>query len=63
MLRVHTLPGSPLRVLGPFRSCFTTPTFATFVTLLAGVWHHSRAHRLFATAKAGAQHWRYLNGQ
>jgi DDE superfamily endonuclease len=72
MLRVHTLPGSLLRVLDPFRSCFTTPTFATFVTLiagmvarpahrtvcgmlagagLAGVWHHSRAHRFFAAAR------------
>jgi hypothetical protein len=69
MLRVHTLPGSLLRVLEPFRPCFTTPTFATFVTLLAGmvarpahrtvcgmlagaglagIWHHSRAHRFFA---------------
>jgi hypothetical protein len=72
MLRVRTLPGSLSRVLDPFRSCFTTPTFATFVTLLAGmiarpahrtvcgmlacaglagVWHHSRAHRFFATAR------------
>src|SRR4051812_48480696 len=72
MLRVHTLPGSLLRVLDPFRPCFTTPTFATFVTLLAGmvarpahrtvcgmlagaglagVWHHSRAHRFFTTAR------------
>src|SRR5256885_8505591 len=67
MLRVHTLPGSLSRVLEPFRPCFTTPTFATFVTLLAGilvrpahrtvcgmlagVWHHSRAHRFFATTR------------
>jgi hypothetical protein len=72
MLRVHTLPGSLLRVLDPFRPCSTTPTFATFMTLvagmvarpahrtvcgmlagagLAGVWHHSRAHRFFATAR------------
>src|SRR2546430_11199908 len=72
MLRVHTLPGSLLRVLETFRPCFTTPTFATFVTLLAGiivrpahrtvcgmlagaglagVWHHSRAHRFFATTR------------
>src|SRR5256885_13219672 len=72
MLRVPTLPGSLSRVLDPFRPCFTTPTFATFVTLLAGmvarparrtvcgmlagaglagVWHHSRAHRFFTTAR------------
>jgi hypothetical protein len=72
MFRVPTLPGSLLRVLDPFRSCFTTPTFATFVTLLAGmiarqshrtvcgmlagaglagVWHHSQAHRFFAAAR------------
>src|SRR2546430_10915541 len=72
MLRMHTLPGSLGRVLDPFRSCFTTRTFATFVTLLggmvarpahrsvcgmlagaglAGVWHHSRAHRFFATTR------------
>ena len=72
MLRMPTLPGSLLRVLEPFRPCFTTPTFATFVTLLpgiivqpahrtvcgmlagaglAGVWHHSRAHRFFATTR------------
>src|SRR3954447_1607330 len=67
MLGVHTLPGSLSRVLEPFRPCFTTPTFATFVTLLAGilvrpahrtvcgmlagVWHHSRAHRFFATTR------------
>ena len=37
MLRVHTLPGSLLRVLDPFRPCFTTPTFTTVVTLLAGM--------------------------
>jgi hypothetical protein len=72
MLGVPTLPGSLLRVLDPFRPRFTTPTFATFVTLLAGMvaWpahrtvcgmlagaglagvsHHSRAHRFFATAR------------
>src|SRR5258707_8593380 len=72
MLRVHTLPGSLSRVLDPFRPCFTTPTFATFVSLLAGmvarpahrtvcgmlagaglagVWHHSRAHRFFAATR------------
>src|SRR6478735_8593286 len=72
MLRVNTLPGSLSRVLDPFRPCFTTPTFATFVTLLAGmiarpahrtvcgmlagaglagVWHHSRAHRFFANTR------------
>jgi hypothetical protein len=66
------LPGSLLRVLETFRPCFTTPAFATFVTLLAGiiarpahrtvcgmlagaglagVWHHSRAHRFFATTR------------
>jgi hypothetical protein len=71
MLRVPT-PGSLGRVLGAFRSCFTAPTFTTFVTLLAGmvaqpanrtvcgmltgagragVWHHSRAHRFFATVR------------
>ena len=71
MLRAHTLQGSLGRVLEPFRPCFTTPTFATFVTMLAGmvarpahrtvcgmlagaglagVWHHSRAHRFFAAA-------------
>jgi hypothetical protein len=72
MLRVPTLPGSLSRVLEAFRPCFTTPTFITFVTLLAGmvarpahrtvcgmlagaglagVWHHSRAHRFFAYAR------------
>ena len=72
MLRVPTLPGSLERVLEAFRPCFTTPTFTTFVTLLAGmvaqpanrtvcgmlagagvagVWHHSRAHRFFAYAR------------
>ncbi len=72
MIRVSTLPGSLRRVLEPFRPCFTTPTFTTFVTLLAGmivrpgqrtvcgmlagaglagVWHHSRAHRFFAAAR------------
>jgi hypothetical protein len=72
MLRVPTLPGSLNRVLEPFRPCFTTPTFTTFVSLLAGmiaapvsrtvcgmlagaglagVWHHSRAHRFFTAAR------------
>jgi hypothetical protein len=72
MLRVPTVPGSLGRMLEPFRPCFTTPTFTTFVSLLAGmvarpvgrtvcgilagaglagVWHHSRAHRFFATAR------------
>src|SRR6266508_4868804 len=72
MLRMPTRPRSLGRVLEPFRPCFTTPTFTTFVTLLAGliaqpanrtvcgmlagaglagVWHHSRAHRFFATAR------------
>jgi hypothetical protein len=37
MLRVHTLPGSLLRVLEPSRPCFATPTFTTFVTLPAGM--------------------------
>src|SRR5690349_15605662 len=37
MLRAHTIPGSLSRVLEPFRPCFTNPTFATFVTLLAGM--------------------------
>src|SRR6266496_860655 len=37
MLRVHSLPGSLMRVLEPFRPCFTTPTFETFVTLVAGM--------------------------
>jgi DDE superfamily endonuclease len=72
MLQVHSLPGSLMRVLEPFRPCFTTTTFTTFVSLLAGmiaqpasrtvcgmlagaglagVWHHSRAHRFFAAAR------------
>src|SRR5215510_7289389 len=72
MLRVPILPGSLSRLLEPFQPCFTTPTFTTFVTLLAGmiaqpanrtvcgmlsgarlagVWHHSRAHRFFAAAR------------
>ena len=72
MLRMLTLPGSLLRVLEVFRPCFTTPTFASFATLpagmvarpthrtvcgmlasagVAGVWHHSRAHRFFAAAR------------
>lgn len=36
MPRMRALPESLTRVLEPFRLCFTTPTFATFVTLLAG---------------------------
>ncbi len=78
MLRVPTLPGSLGRVLETFRPCFTTPTFTTFVTLLAGmvaqpanrtvcgmlagagvagVWHHSRAHRLFAYPAGTPTRW------
>jgi DDE superfamily endonuclease len=37
MLRPHALPRSLIRVLEPFRPCFTTPTFDTFVVLLAGM--------------------------
>jgi hypothetical protein len=37
MLRVHTLPVSLGRVLDSFRPCFTTPTFETFVVLVAGM--------------------------
>jgi hypothetical protein len=55
------------RLLEAFRPCFTAPTSTTFVALLvgliarpasrtvcgmlAGVWHHSRAHRFFAAAR------------
>jgi hypothetical protein len=53
MLRVHTLPGSLLRVLDPFRPCFTTPTFTTFVTLLAGMVARP-AHRTVCGMLAGA---------
>ena len=37
--------------------CFTAPTFTTFVLLvagLAGVWHHSRAHRFSAAGRWSA---------
>jgi hypothetical protein len=37
MLRVHSQPGPLMRVLEPFRPCFTTPTFETFVVLVAGM--------------------------
>ena len=37
MLRGLTLPGTLLRVLDPFRSCFTAPSFATFTALVAGL--------------------------
>jgi hypothetical protein len=37
MLRGLTLPGTLSRVLDPFRSCFTVPTFETFTVLLAGL--------------------------
>jgi hypothetical protein len=37
MLRVLTLPGTLLRVLDPFRVCFTAPTFETFTVLVAGL--------------------------
>ncbi len=32
-----TLPSTLSRVLDPFRSCFTTPTFETFTALVAGL--------------------------
>jgi hypothetical protein len=50
---VHTLPRSLLRVLDPFRPCFTTPTFATFATLLAGMIARP-AHRTVRDMLAGA---------
>jgi hypothetical protein len=53
MLRVHTLPGSLSRVLDPFRPCFTAPTFATFVTMLAGMIARP-AHRTVCGMLAGA---------
>jgi hypothetical protein len=37
MLQGLTLPSTLLRVLDPFRSCFTTPTFETFTGLVAGL--------------------------
>jgi hypothetical protein len=37
MLPMPTLPGSWLRLLSSFRSCFTAPTFAVFVTLVSGL--------------------------
>jgi hypothetical protein len=37
MLRGLTLPGTLLRVLDPFRACFTAPTFETFTVLVAGL--------------------------
>lgn len=37
MLPMPTLPGSWLRLLSSFRSCFTAPTFCTFVTLVSGL--------------------------
>ena len=37
MLRGLTLPSTLSRVLDPFRPCFTTPTFATFTALVAGL--------------------------
>ncbi|GAA5179247.1 hypothetical protein GCM10023322_08670 [Rugosimonospora acidiphila] len=37
MPRMRTLPGSLMRVLELFRPRFTAPTFATLVTLLAGM--------------------------
>src|SRR3954468_13599967 len=53
MLRMHSLPGSLMRVLEPFRPCFTTPTFATFVTLVAGMVARP-AHRTVCGMLAGA---------
>ncbi len=53
MLRVHTLPGSLRRVLEAFRPCFTTPSFATFVSLLAGMVARP-AHRTVCGMLAGA---------
>lgn len=37
MLQGVTLPGALLRVLVPFRSCFTAPTFGVFTALVAGL--------------------------
>ena len=37
MLRVLTLPGALTRVLAPFRSCFTAPSFEVFTALVAGL--------------------------
>jgi hypothetical protein len=36
MLPLQRLPGSWVRLLVSFRSCFTAPTFVTFVTLVSG---------------------------
>src|SRR4051794_15487444 len=70
-----TAPCSLAGLLAEFRSCFTAPTFRTFIGLVVGliaqtrrrtvcgmltgagldqVWHHSRAHRLFTTARWSA---------
>src|SRR3954466_9704179 len=72
MLPGATVPSSLAGLLAVFRTCFTAPTFPTFVGLLVGliaqtrrrtvcgmligagldqVWHHSRAHRMFANAR------------
>src|SRR5690349_6239484 len=37
MLPVVTLPGSWCRLLGSFRSCFTRPTFETFMVVVSGL--------------------------
>ncbi|MGH3991813.1 MAG: hypothetical protein ACRDSN_05030, partial [Pseudonocardiaceae bacterium] len=37
MLQGVTLPGTLLRVLDPFRPCFTAPSFDTFTALVAGL--------------------------
>lgn len=37
MLQLETLPGSLSDLLSVFRSCFTKPTFRTFVALLSGL--------------------------
>lgn len=37
MLPLPTLPGSWLGLLSSFRSCFTAPTFTTFVALVSGL--------------------------
>jgi hypothetical protein len=43
MLPTKTLPASWLGLLGPFRSCFTAPTFTTFVMLVSGLVARPRA--------------------
>ena len=53
MLRVPTLSGSWWCVLEAFRPCFTTPTFATFVALLAGMIAQP-ANRTVCAMLAGA---------